>query len=114
MATITVAEGSDGVAHTITIYKQGSSTGENLSSYSAATMYVTSMDFKTLYLTKTLTLTTAASGILTYTTAAADTLPTVAIGERDLHLKAQIKITGTSLVELTEIFDFIIVNNISS
>ena len=114
MPTITVAEGSDGVAHTITIYKEGSSTGENLSSYTAATMYVTSKDFKTLYLTKTITMTTPASGILTYTTAAADALPAVPVGKKELELKAQIKITGSSLLELSEIFDFVIINNISA
>ena len=114
MATITIAEGSDGVAHTITIYKQGSSTGENISSYTTATMYVTSKDFKTLYLTKSITMTTPASGILTYTTAAADTLPAVPLGQKELELKAQIKLTGSNLLELTEVFDFIIINNISS
>lgn len=114
MPTITVAEGSDGVAHTITIYKQGSSIGENLSSYTAATLYVTSKDFKTLYLTKTITITTAASGILTYTTAAADTLPSIPPGKKELELKAQIKITGTNLLDLSEIFDFVIINNISA
>jgi len=112
--TITIAEGSDGIAHTITIYKEGSSTGENLSSYTAATLYVTSKDFKQVYLTKTITITTAASGILTYTTAAADTLPTVPTGKKELELKAQIKITGTNLKELTFIEDFVIINDIGS
>lgn len=113
MTTIIIGEGSDGVAHTITIFKQGSSTGENLSSYTTATMYVTSKDFKTLYLTKSITMTTPSSGILTYTTAAADALPTVPAGRKELELKAQLKITGTNLLELSEIFDFVIVNNIS-
>ena len=111
---IEVAEASDGVAHTITIYQKGTSTGENLSSYTAATMYVTSKDFKILHLTKTITITTAASGILTYTTSSSDSLPTVPTGQKTLELKAQIKITGSSLKDITEVFDFIIVNDISA
>src|SRR3990167_3043433 len=113
MPTIEVAEGSDGVAHTITIYQKGTTTGENLSSYNAAVMNVTSPDFKTVHDTISLTITTAASGILTYTTAAADTLPAIPL-ERDLRLKAQVKVTGTNLKDITEIFDFIIINDISS
>src|SRR3990167_3635590 len=104
MTTIEVAEASDGVAHTITIYQKGTTTGENLSSYNAASLIVTSPDFKTVHMTKTITLTTAA----------ADTLPTIPLGERDLRLKAQVKVTGTNLKDITEIFDFIIIkSNIS-
>ena len=114
MPTIEVAEGSDGVAHTITIYQKGTTTGENISSYTTAYLIVTSPDFKTVHMTKTITITTAASGILTYTTATADTLPTIPLGERDLRLKAQVKVTGTNLKDITEIFDFIIINDISS
>ena len=114
MPTIEVAEGSDGVAHVITIYQKGTTTGENLTSYTAAVMNVTSPDFKTVHDTISLTITTAASGILTYTTAAADTLPAIPLGERDLRLKAQVKVTGTNLKDITEIFDFIIINDISS
>ncbi len=40
MTEIRVIEGSDGVAHVITVFQKGSATAEDLSAYSTATMVV--------------------------------------------------------------------------
>jgi len=114
LTSIIISEGSDGVEYVFTIKQEGSNTAEDLSNYTTAVMYVTSTDLKTLHDTITLAITTPASGILTYTTDPTDTLPSVSAGTKKLRLKAQIKITGTGLIALTELLDFLIINDISS
>ena len=110
---IKIAEGSNGVNHTITIYQDGSNTPEDLTGYTGATLTVTELDLETVLATITLAITTAESGLLTYTTSTSHGLPAVATGKRNKELKAQIKITGSGLKDITEIGDFIIVKDIS-
>ena len=111
---IKVAEASNGVIHTITVYKEGSNTGEDLTGYTTAQLIVTDLSLTTVYATIALTITTPASGILTYTTSSSHTLPTVDAGKRQKECKAQLKITGTGLKDLGQIIDFIIINDISN
>lgn len=113
-AEIRVAEASDGINHLIIITQEGLSTPENLTGYTSAIMTITELDRITVVATITLAITDAVNGQITYTTSIAHSLPTVTAGEIELQKKAQIKITGTNLKDITKLIDFYIDNDISN
>lgn len=111
---IRIAEGSNGVIHTITVYTKGTNNAVDLTGYTTASLIVTDKSFSTVYATISLTIVTPASGLLRYTTSSSHTLPSVSAGQRELELKAQLKISGSGLFDLGYIEDFVIENDISS
>ena len=112
MTEIRVVEGSDGVAHTITVFQEDSSSAEDISAFTTAVMNVRSLNLQTTIASITLTNTDLANGILTYTTDTTDGF-SVAAGKSEERYKAQIKLTGAGLLETTHIFDFVVQNDIA-
>ncbi len=111
MTEIRVVEGSDGVVHTITVFQEGTSTAENLSSFTTSTMVVKSLNRQTTIATITLANTDLTNGIVTYTTNADGFV--VPAGKTEERYKAQIVFTGVGLKEGTQEFDFVVMNDLA-
>lgn len=112
MTELRVVEGSDGIDHVFTIKQRGSNSAEDLSSFSTATMIVKSRDLQDTIATITLTNTDLTNGILTYTTDTTDGFPAVTNGTEKKY-KAQIIFTGSGFKDATDLFDFVVFNNIT-
>lgn len=114
MADIEVAESSDGVIHRFTIYQKDSNVAENLTGYTTATMTIKSLDLTSTIATLTISITDAANGIITYTTSVSHALPAITIPDLYKDYTAIIKITGSSLKDITNIFSFRINNDLTA
>ena len=111
MTEIRVVEGSDGVAHTITIFQENSSTAENLTTYTTATMVVKSLNRQTTIATITLATTDLANGVVTYTSD--NDGFTVPAGQTEVRYKAQIVFTAAGNKDAVFEFDFVVENDLT-
>ena len=114
MTEVKVIEGADGLNYDWTLKQRGNTSGEDLSSFSTVVMYVLSSNLATLHDTITLTIQDSSNGVVRYSPDPTDTLPTVNAEDEELRLKAQIKLTASGVLDSTEIFDFVLVNDLAS